>query len=121
LVVRISFSPDSPCSFLFSPAFRQYPALFLSIHSVFNLCRSLSRSHSQSIPLALFPHIEPGVSLSTPSTPIPHAHPTVLFAFLTISLILIRGSYVESVTQVFEVFSFFPSSSHSFHSSSFSC
>jgi hypothetical protein len=51
-----SLSPSSPCSFSFSPALRQYPALFPSIHFLFKLCRSLSRFHSQSIPLALFPH-----------------------------------------------------------------
>jgi hypothetical protein len=54
--------------FLFSIALRQYPALFPSAHSVLELCRSLSRFHSQLAPLALFPHYVPCVSLSTPST-----------------------------------------------------
>jgi hypothetical protein len=107
LVVRISFSPNSPCSFLFSPAFRQYPALLPSIHSVFKLCRSFFRFHSQPIPLALFPHMEPGVSLSTPSTPISHTHPTVLFVCFPhylFDMCLIRGSYAECVTHSFPSF-----------------
>jgi hypothetical protein len=79
LVVRISFSPNSPCSFLFSPAFRQYPALLPSIHSVFKLCRSFFRFHSQPIPLALFPHMEPAVSLSTPSTLLKYFSFSLLF------------------------------------------
>jgi hypothetical protein len=45
--------------FLFSPAFRQYPALFLP--SILSSNFSLSRFHSQPIPLASFHH----VSLST--------------------------------------------------------
>jgi hypothetical protein len=45
--------------FLFSVALRQYPALFPSAYSVLELCRSLSRFHSQLAPLALFPHYVP--------------------------------------------------------------
>jgi hypothetical protein len=42
--------------FLFSITLSQYPALVPSAHSVFELCRSLSRFHSQLVPLTLFPH-----------------------------------------------------------------
>jgi hypothetical protein len=45
--------------FLFSIALRQYPALFTSAHAVLEICRSLSRFHSQLAPLALFPHYVP--------------------------------------------------------------
>jgi hypothetical protein len=41
----ISLSPSLSCFFLFSTAFRQYPALFPSTHFVFKLCSSLSRFH----------------------------------------------------------------------------
>jgi hypothetical protein len=57
--------------FLFSIALSQYPALFPSAYSVLELCRSLSRFHSQLAPLALFDSfltMYPSVSLSTPST-----------------------------------------------------
>jgi hypothetical protein len=59
----ISLSP----SLLLSIAFRQYPALFPSVHFVLKLCRSLSHFHSQPGRLALFLHFTmyPGVSLST--------------------------------------------------------
>jgi hypothetical protein len=45
--------------FLFSIALSQYPALFPSAHSVLELCRSLSRFHSQLAPLAFFLHYVP--------------------------------------------------------------
>jgi hypothetical protein len=48
--------------FLFS---LQNPALFPSIHVVLKFCRSLSRSHSHSIPLALFPHYVTSCTLPT--------------------------------------------------------
>jgi hypothetical protein len=54
---------------LFSPASRQYPALFPFIHFVLKLCRSLFHFHSHHIPLALsLPPLVPSIPRFLPCT-----------------------------------------------------
>jgi hypothetical protein len=102
--------------FLFSPAFRHYPELFSSIHFVLKLCHSLSRFHSPLVPsipkslpsasyISIFSTMLSNIIillLKSPPLflfPIPHRHPTALFAFLilfTLPLSLVEHHHFRS-------------------------
>jgi hypothetical protein len=124
--------------FFFSPVFGYYLTLFPSIHFVFKLCHFLSRFHFLYLLLflpspdlcpvhqytlyhALEHHHSPPEITSpfSPSYSPKTSHCLICFPHYLPDMCLSRGSFVECVTQVFQLIScsfFLPSQFHSFSS-----